>query len=184
MPPAPHRAGRPHGAEGARGDAALIRRLRRAIVLIAVLTLAGLLAELTMLRHWKGPIQLVPWVVVVALLAASALLWRDAATRTAVRVARVLAGVSALASAVGVWQHIEGNMETAALSVAWATKWDALSPGERLWQAATGGAGIAPPLVPGFLALVGIMLVCATIGADADAPSSVSDSSGGSSPRH
>lgn len=147
-------------------DAALVRRLRRAIVLIALLTLGGLVAELTMLRHWKSPVMFVPWVVVAALLAVAVLLWRDATSRTAVRTARVLAGGSALASAVGVWQHIDGNMETAPLSVAWSSRWASLSPAEQVWQAATGGAGIAPPLVPGFLTLVAIMLVLATIGAE------------------
>ena len=56
------------------------------------------------------------------------------------------------------------NWETAPLSATWASTWDTLSPLQQWWEAATGGAGIAPPLAPGFLALTGICLALATTG--------------------
>lgn len=144
------------------GDARTTRFLRRAFLLVAAGTCGGAVLELAMLRHWDGLDQLVPWVVLAALAVGIAAVALKPTPRVLLA-ARLLAVGSAFAGAFGVWEHVSSNWETAPLSATWASTWDTLSP-LQWWEAATGGAGIAPPLAPGFLALTGICLALATTG--------------------
>ena len=147
-------------------DRTLVALYRRVLIGLAGATALGACVELAMLRHWKKPTQLVPWVLLAVVLAAAGLLWthRSVVTVRAARVVGVVGVVGALGAAVGVWEHIESNMETAPLSAAWSATWDSLPASAQFLQAATGGAGGAPPLAPGFLALSGICLTLATLG--------------------
>lgn len=145
------------------GDARTTRFLRRAFLLVAAGTCGGAVLELAMLRHWDGLDQLVPWVVLAALAVGIAAVALKPTPRVLLA-ARLLAVGSAFAGAFGVWEHVSSNWETAPLSATWASTWDTLSPLQQWWEAATGGAGIAPPLAPGFLALTGICLALATTG--------------------
>ena len=145
------------------GDARTTRFLRRAFLLVAAGTCGGAVLELAMLRHWDGVDQLVPWVVLAVLAVGIAAVALKPTPRVLLA-ARLLAVGSAFAGLFGVWEHVSSNWQTAPLSATWASTWDTLSPMQQWWEAATGGAGIAPPLAPGFLALTGICLALSTTG--------------------
>ncbi len=142
-------------------DAQLVRQLRWALVGLSVLTCLGSALELAMLRHWGSTDQKIPWVILVIMAAGiAAFAWRQ--TQGTILAARVLAVGSVLGSGFGVLEHVKSNVETAPLNALWADTWDTLSPLNQWWLAATGGAGAAPTLAPGFLALTGICLALAT----------------------
>lgn len=143
---------------------ATVHRFRTILLGLAAVTCLGAATELAMLRHWRGS-QLIPWVM-LAVIAAGIVFYaprRD--SRAAIISVRIIAGLSVVTSAVGAFQHIVSNWETAPLSAQFATTWEAVPLWQQWWLAASGGAGAAPPLAPGFVALSGLCLALATIGA-------------------
>lgn len=147
---------------------------RRIILAFAIMAALGALVELAMLRHFKPGSQLVPWFVLALVVLAAAAHWARPSAATA-WLGRAIGIVALLGGAYGVYEHVGSNMNTAALSIKWADTWESLPWIRQVYEAATGGAGAAPPLAPGFLGFAGLMLIAATLGgwsraSDAEAP--------------
>jgi hypothetical protein len=134
--------------------------LRRGLVALTVLGILATAFELAAERHWNGIEQLIPWVALVVLAAATALvLLPDGRGTTAVR---VLAIVVLGASAYGVLEHALTNYGAGALDQRFADIWDSLPLVERAWYAITKTVGPAPTLAPGVLGQTALLLVLAT----------------------
>ncbi|HYO86945.1 MAG TPA: hypothetical protein VES01_10895 [Dermatophilaceae bacterium] len=144
-------------------DTALVGQFRTSLLALSGLTLIGAVVELTMLRHWNGAVQLIPWLVLVVLAVGMAA-YAARPNRSVVRAVRVIAVAAAAGSALGVWQHVRANLTSAAFSVDLGDSWESMSTLHQWWLASTGGAGAVPPLAPGFLALTGIILALSTLG--------------------
>ncbi|MEP7161079.1 MAG: hypothetical protein ABI746_08235 [Dermatophilaceae bacterium] len=142
----------------------LLGRLRRALAALALLFALGTALELATLRHWKGPLMWTPWVILALLTVGAVALLRAPTTTGAVRFARGVALVSLIGGTAGMIAHFHGNLETAPLAALWAKRWDGLSTPQQWWEVASGGAGVAPVLAPGFLAVGGAILALATYG--------------------
>ncbi len=136
---------------------------RRIIAGFAIMAALGALVELAMLRHFKSGSQLVPWFVLALVILAAVAHWARPGAATA-WIGRAIGIVALLGGAYGVYEHIQSNLNTAALSIKWADTWESLPWIQQVYEAATGGAGAAPPLAPGFLGLAGLMLIAATLG--------------------
>ncbi|MEO8632924.1 MAG: hypothetical protein ABI466_06165 [Chloroflexota bacterium] len=139
-------------------DASVLRRSLVGLVLIAV---AGLAAELLVERHWGTPIRLVPWFALAALAYAALLLVRRPTT-AAVRRARVLAGAVLIAAVVGVALHVNENYVAGPLDQRYEQLWSGMSEVERWWAAFSKAVGPAPTFAPASLALVALVLIVAT----------------------
>lgn len=135
--------------------------LRRSLVSLVVIAIAGLTAELLVERHWGTPIRLVPWFCLVALAYAALLLMRRP-TPAAVRRARLIAGVVMIAAAVGVALHINENYVAGPLDQRYEQLWAGMSELERWWAAFSKAVGPAPTFAPAALALVALVLLVAT----------------------
>jgi hypothetical protein len=132
---------------------------------LVALTAVGILAaafELYGERHWNGAEQLVPWVALAVLAAATVLVLLPGTGATAV--ARVLALIVLGASAYGVIDHILVNYGSGALDQQFADTWDTLPVLTRWWYAATRHVGPAPTLAPGVLGQTAVLLLLATVG--------------------
>jgi len=135
----------------------LVALYRRVLTWLGAGTALGACAELAMLRHWQGPVQLVPWAVLAALLLA-AVAWL---TRRSAATARILQGtavVAALGSAFGVYEHVGANLAAGPLSGRYAAGWESMSAVSQLWAAATESVGAAPVFAPGMVGLAGVLL--------------------------
>lgn len=143
--------------------------LRRGLLGLAALGLAGTTVELVFLGHWGSLTRLIVWPGVLALAAGLALL----AVRPspgAVRAVRVLAVVAVVVGVTGVGLHVLENLDAGPLDRAYAATWDGLSAVEQWWLATTGGVGPAPVLAPGALAEIALALGLATVRHPALAP--------------
>jgi hypothetical protein len=78
-------------------------------------------------------------------------------------VARWLALAVAAVAVVGIWFHVQENLDAGPLDRAYADTWDTLGSAEQLWLAITGGVGPAPTLAPGALAEISFALLLATL---------------------
>jgi hypothetical protein len=129
---------------GTRGEAGTLRRILLALL---VLGIAGLAAELLLLEHTESAQQWIPLVLLgAALLCAAAVAVRPAprtlAPFRAVMAACVAAGV------VGLVLHVRGNVE-------WELESDpSLGGAALLWKALHGAT---PALAPGALAQLGLL---------------------------
>ncbi|QYC45452.1 hypothetical protein Nocox_39525 [Nonomuraea coxensis DSM 45129] len=132
--------------------------LRLGLLALVAIGIAGAASELAFERHWRSPVQLIPWVALALLAVALVLLALSEAPR-AVATARVLAAVVLLASAYGVFMHVSVNHGMGAT----ATGWDTLSPLSQWWYAFTKTVGTAPPLAPGMLAQSSLLLLLASL---------------------
>ena len=93
------------GGEGAAGG------LRAGLVLLVALGVVGSGLALAYERHWQGPWQLAPWVTLgIVLVATAALMVRP--TGAVAWLARTVAALAIVSSAIGVWQHIDANYAT------------------------------------------------------------------------
>ncbi len=135
--------------------------LRRSLVALVVVALAGVTAELLVERHWGTPVRLVPWLCLVALAYAALLLMRRP-TAAAVRRARVLAVLVMIAAAVGVALHVNENYVAGPLDQRYERLWEGMPEAERWWAAVSKAVGPAPTFAPASLALVALVLVVAT----------------------
>lgn len=133
---------------------------------LVALTGIGILAaafELFSEHHWNGVEQLVPWVALAALAAATALVLLPGGS--GVGAARVLALLVLGASVYGVVDHVLVNYGSGPLDERFADSWDALPPLTRVWYAASKEVGPAPTLAPGVLGQTALLLLLATVGA-------------------
>lgn len=136
-----------HGARPApdrRDDPGLLRRLMLGVMLVGM---AGLMAELLLLEHYDGVWQWVPLICLLAGFVAAAAVWLRPSRRT-VRVLQVLSVVYVAAGAVGVYLHMDGNIE-------FERELDASLRGLPLLVEALRGA--TPALAPGALAQLGLL---------------------------
>jgi hypothetical protein len=130
--------------------------LRESLVALAALNTGGLALELAVLRHWKSPVQLIPWVA-VAVLAVAAVLLAMFPDRGTVRAVRVLVVCVAVIAAVGVYEHVKANYEAGPLDFRYAGRWATMSAGARVWAAVSRNVGPTPSFAP---AALGIAAMC------------------------
>ena len=143
--------------------------LRMALFALVVLGIVGSGIELAHERHWDGFWQLLPWAAIGGLcLALLALLFRT--TTSTIWLARVMAAGTIVISAIGVWQHVAENYDTAPLDAGYTESWDSMLEIERWWAVASGSVGPAPVLAAGILLYCGVALAAATVGMSAPRP--------------
>jgi hypothetical protein len=141
----------------------VVRTIRRGLLALTGIGLAGTTVELVFLRHWSTATAAIVWVGIIALGLAFVTLLRHP-SRTALRVVRIAATVALVVSAIGVFFHVRENLTAAPLDRKVGGTWDSLSPVAQLWMAGTGGVGPAPTLAPGSLAEIALGLLLATVG--------------------
>lgn len=131
---------------------AIAERLRRFLLGVAAISCVGIGAELWLAEHTGEAMQLVPFVLCgLGFVASVAALLRPG-RRTLLTLRLVMIPVL-LGSLLGVWEHLEGNLEFA----------HELQP-----NATTGSAlleaiyGAAPLLAPASLALIAVLAMAAT----------------------
>ena len=135
--------------------------LRRGVLALAVAAIAVTAAELGAERHWGEPVRLIPWACLAVLalaIGAIAVVPR----RSTLLAARSVAGIVIAGSALGVWEHLEENLKAGPLDRRYSTTWDAMSPLQHVWKAASGAVGPAPILAPGILAGAAVLVLLAT----------------------
>jgi len=146
------------GEAAATDDASVVRR---SLIGLVVIALAGVTAELLVERHWGTAIRLVPWFALVAL-AYGALLLMRRPTAAAVRRVRILAVAVMIAAAAGVALHINENYVAGPLDQRYERIWASMSEVERWSSAFSKAVGPAPTFAPAALALVALVLLVAT----------------------
>jgi hypothetical protein len=132
--------------------AAILRRLRKFLLLLAVALFAGALVELWLVGHTEDPIQLIPFVLAVVAIVVSLLVffWRSSGT---IQVMRIWMAVVVLGTLLGVYLHIEGN-------VAFGREVDPKATiSQLMWEGLGGGN---PLLAPGVLAIAALLAIAAT----------------------
>ena len=130
----------------------ILARLRRFLLALSVMLLAGAVAELWFVEHTEDPVQLIPFVLcgLGGGAVAVALLWPARASLWALRAVMLLVAAGSL---LGVYLHVESNAELER----------ELNPGmaaSRVWLGALGGAN--PLLAPGVLAVAAVLALAAT----------------------
>lgn len=150
---------RPAPAAGG-GDTAGL--LRRGLLGLAGLGIAGTAVELVFLRHWGALDRSIVWAGMLALAAAFAALAR-AQSAGAVTAVRWLAAVAAVVALAGVGFHVIENLDAGPLNADFAATWTARSFPEQLFLATTGSVGPAPVLAPGSILEIALALALATV---------------------
>ena len=130
----------------------ILARLRRFLLVIAGLLLAGTVLELWVINHTEEPIQWLPFILCgIGLVAVGAALLRP--QRRVLLGLRWLMGAVTLGSVFGVIEHIESNLGFVL----------EIHPNATTEQILTGALGGASPLLaPGMLALAAILAIAAT----------------------
>jgi hypothetical protein len=136
--------------------------LRRGVLALAWLGLAGTTTELVFLRHWQSATQLIVWPFVAVLGIAALLVSVRPRPRTIVLV-RWLAAVVVVVAAIGVGLHVIENLAAGALDRNYASTWSSMAPIDQWWAAITSGVGPAPVLAPGALGEISLAVVLATV---------------------
>lgn len=136
--------------------------LRRGLVALAGLGIAGTTIELVFLRHWATVTALIVWPGIVALAAGLIVLLRAPGSR-ALAIVRACAAVALTIAVVGVVLHVKENLDAGPLDRVYAAAWDSMSPVAQWFTAITGGVGPAPVLAPGALGEIALALVLATV---------------------
>ena len=129
-----------------------LRRLRAFLVLLATALFAGTIGELLAAKHYRDPIQLVPFALCgLGLLALGAIWTRP--SRGAILAVRALMIVIALGSVLGVYEHLAGNYEFV----------HEVRPSADTWALAKATlTGRDPLLAPGILAVGAALAIAAT----------------------
>ena len=136
--------------------------LRLGLIGLALLGMAGTALELVFLEHWDGVTQQIVWPALLVLcLALLLILWRPTPGR--VRTARVLAGVVLGVAALGIWFHVEENLDAGFLDRTYGDSWEHRSTLDQAWLAVTGQVGPAPTLAPGALAEISLAILLVTV---------------------
>lgn len=154
-------------------DAGIAGRLRRGLLLLAGLGLAGTALDLGAARHWQSAIQLVPWAC-LAVAATGIILVAVRPTGPRIRLARLLMIVVAACAVLGVYEHVAANYAAAPLDFRFATRWEGMSSLQRWWAAATQAVGPSPPVAPAALAWTALCGYLATLGLPVSAGSAPS----------
>lgn len=127
------------------------RGLRRALLALAGLTGAGLVGELLLIGHTEEALQLAP--IIVGGLTALGALWAAKSPDTAApRPLQALSVALVITSAIGVWEHLESNLEFER----------ELRPDQSTIEALLGAfSGSSPLLAPGALVVAALALAAA-----------------------
>ena len=84
--------------------------LRAGLLLLVVLGVVGTAVSLAYERHWASAWQWAPWITLgVVAVATAALIVRQAAVT--VRLAQAAAVLAIVSSVLGVWQHVDANLD-------------------------------------------------------------------------
>jgi hypothetical protein len=124
--------------------------LRRGLLGLAALTVAGLCVELAVAHHWTQPTQLIAWVA-LAIMVATIVLMLGTPSPGRVRLARILAIAVMLSALYGYWEHIESNYDAGELDMIYGDRWESLPQSTRWWLAISKTVGPSPPIAPGAL---------------------------------
>jgi hypothetical protein len=135
--------------------------VRRGLIALTLIGIGATAFELYAERHWNGPVQLIPWGALAALLLA-VLLALVPGGRGALP-ARILAALVLGAAAYGVAQHVLTNLAAGPLDAGLRDTWAGLPLLERVWLAASKRVGTAPTLAPGVLGQTALVLLLATV---------------------
>jgi hypothetical protein len=134
---------------------ARLARLTNLLYGLAAVMFGGTMLELLAAKHYQEPMQLVPFVLCGVGLVAVLLAWKRPG-RTVVQGLRGLMVVTAAATLLGIWKHIEGNIgfihEMHPTTSGWALIYGALT-------------GRAPLLASGVLAAAASTAIAATFAA-------------------
>lgn len=130
----------------------LVERYRMFLLGLAAFMCVGTVVELLLAEHTEQALQIVPFLLCGAALAAVLVVWVKPTAGT-IRAMRLVMGALVLGSLLGVYEHLEGNWE-----IVLETKPN-LATAEMIWQALRGAA---PMLAPGILFLVALLAVAAT----------------------
>ena len=136
--------------------------LRRGLLLLAGLGIAGTAIELVFLRHWGTAAAMVVWPAMAILAIGLGLLVRWPSPRI-VQGVRVLAVVAAVVGLVGVGIHVAENLTAGPLDRDYAATWDSMSVVAQWFAAITGGVGPAPALAPAAISEVALALLLGTV---------------------
>ena len=130
-----------------RSSEAILAVVRRVLIVILVLAMAGILLELLLIEHFEDTWQLVP--VVLLGLGLPALAWHAfAPSRASARVWAVLMTLFIVAGFIGFYMHYAGNVEFELEQSPNATRWV-------LFREAMMGA--TPALAPGAMIQIGLI---------------------------
>jgi DNA-binding winged helix-turn-helix (wHTH) protein len=143
-------------------DAVTATLLRNCLIALAALNTAGIAVELASLRHWKTPVQMIPWVTVVVIAVCIGLLV-PRPTRGSVHTVRILAALVVVSALFGMYEHIAANYRAGPLDFRFADHWAAMPLAARLWASLTGAVGPAQAFVPGVMAFGATCLWFATL---------------------
>ena len=144
-----------------RSDRDVEQLLRRGILAVGFVGALGTMLELALARHWKSPVQLLPWVFLGVVAWTLAAVWLRP-TRPVVRSARAIAVVAAGVGMFGVFEHVKANYDAAPLDAVFGPKWDATSGVSRWWHATIESVGPSPSFAPAALVLIAAVLLVAT----------------------
>ena len=132
-----------------------LTRLANLLYGLAAVMFGGTIAELLAARHFKEPMQLIPFVLCGLGLIAVLLAWKQPGRR-AVQGLRALMAISAAGSLLGIWKHIEGNVGFI----------QEMHPNTSGWPLILGAlTGRAPLLASGALAAAAAVAIVATFAA-------------------
>jgi hypothetical protein len=136
--------------------------MRRGLLGLATLSVLAIAFELAAERHWNNTVQLIPWAVLVLMVAAIGL--ATSSRPTPVLAARVLAGLALAASAFGIYEHVADNYQVGELDAVYSDSWAHRSIADRVYLAFTKTVGAAPPIAPAALGQAGLLVLLATVG--------------------
>jgi len=136
--------------------------LRRGLLWLAGITIAGIGVELAADRHWAQPVQLVAWAALV-LVALALFLVALRPTGPKLRLARLLVMIVMLSAIWGIWEHVYANYDAGVLDFEYADVWDGLTEPTRWWLALSKTVGPSLPLAPAALAQAGLAVLLATL---------------------
>ena len=135
--------------------------LRGGILVLAAFGTVGAALELLLLKHWTTAGMVFGWVDIGACLVAVVL--AAGSSGRAIVAARWIAVLGLVLAVVGIGLHVHGNWEAGPADGTLGAVWATLPLLERLWDAATGVVGKAPPLAPGALAEASLLVLLATV---------------------
>ena len=140
------------GAVAPLNAAEVLRRLRRFLLLLAIMLFAGAVVELSLVGHTQNWLQWIPFAL-SALGSACVLIVLFNSTPATVRWLRICMAVVVLGTLLGVYEHISGNvsLEREVNPSAGTSR--------LLWRGVSGGN---PLLAPGVLAIAAVLAVSAT----------------------
>jgi len=144
------------GAVAPLNAAEVLRRLRRFLLLLALMLFAGAVVELWLVGHTENWLQWIPFML-SALGSACVLIVFFNSTPATVRWLRLCMAVIILGTLLGVYEHISGNVRLEREVNPSATT------SRLLWRGVTGGN---PLLAPGVLTIAAVLAGSATYKSD------------------